>query len=99
MTDRPPLSSSHKQQLRHVILAALANRPGNALSPRQVLHIVGQEVDFKLTEAAVLEALQFLVGWAGPAPILQKVTDDFGPGDYFKATSAGVLKAERDENA
>lgn len=90
------LDTEQKEELRHAALDALAVRAPAALAPRQVLNAVKKEIPFHVELHELVAALELLAG-VKPEPLAEFVTDDLGATRYWRATSAGVLKAERDE--
>lgn len=89
------LNAEQKEELRHAVLRALAVRAPAALRGRQIVAAAKKELPFLFEEPDVAAACGLLAGLA-PA-LVDMVRDDLGTTAYWRATSAGVLKAEREE--
>lgn len=85
------MNPQQKQDLRHVVLEAIALRHPTSLAVNAIWRRVKSQVDFEITEADVEAALEFLRGLA----LARFETDGLGSTKYWQSTSAGVLANER----
>lgn len=87
------MNAQEKEEIRHVVLEALALRHPIALTVNAIWRRVKAQLDFEITEADVEAALEFLRGMG----LMQSKTDDMGSTKHWQATSQGVLAHERGE--
>ena len=87
------LTIEQKESLRHAALEALAVRAPAALGTRQLFRIIKKEVDFLFEETDLEAALAMLVGFTPSLAVV--ANDELGSSPYWSATTAGVLKYER----
>ena len=87
------INAEQKQGLRHLVLRVLVLRAPAALPLRTIHRLANKdrELDFVAEAADVDAALNFL---AGLKHVLA-TNDELGAGQYWSATSEGVLYDER----
>lgn len=85
------MNAQQKEDLRKVVLEAIALRHPTALTISGIRRRVEAELDFKITDEDVEAALQFLKG-LGLATVQFA---DLGSSQHWQATSKGVLANER----
>lgn len=87
------MTSSQREQLRHAVLAFLAERPRLAYSAQQVAMRLRQDrrLDGRIDDQDVSDAFEILAGKS----LAKLVADPLGSTQYAQATADGVLAWER----
>ena len=91
----PMLNAEQKEELRHAVLTALALRHPAALHARQLVRAVAKELPYAVTAEDVAAACELLAGLT--PPLAAPIDDPLGSSRLWRASSAGVLQAEREE--
>ena len=88
------LSDIEKQDLRHAVLYAFANRPDAELTPAQAKLSVTRLLPFAMHESDVLAAIRFHTDLGH----LREILDEWGSETTHTITAQGTLAYERDRN-